>query len=69
MISSYHESDVEVLMGIWRRSSGLAHPFLQEDFVAQVESDIREKFLPIANTSIYKILKKITPRRNKVKIF
>ena len=50
MIRKYHENDTDALISIWRAASALSHPFLTEEFLAQEAEDIREIYLPNAET-------------------
>lgn len=49
-IRQYEPSDLADLMAAWEGANRLAHPFLKEDFVAQVRRDIPALYLPNADT-------------------
>lgn len=50
MIRKYRTDDTDALVSVWRKANALAHPFLPEDFVAQVAADMRNIYLPNAET-------------------
>lgn len=50
MIRKYQTEDTEALVLIWQKANALAHSFLAEDFVAQVAQDMRNIYLPNAET-------------------
>lgn len=50
MIRQYLAADTDALISIWRDANAIAHPFLSEDFVTQVGQDIRNMYLPNAET-------------------
>lgn len=54
-IRQYQSSDLNGLMDAWESANGLAHPFLQEDFVAQVRRDIPVLYLPNADTWVVEL--------------
>jgi putative acetyltransferase len=54
-IRQYQASDLKNLMVAWENANALAHPFLQEDFVAQVRKDIPALYLPNADTWVAKV--------------
>ncbi|MEB8431715.1 GNAT family N-acetyltransferase [Cocleimonas sp. KMM 6892] len=49
-IRQYIESDLDDVLATWENANKLAHPFLKEDFVAQVRKDIPALYLPNADT-------------------
>lgn len=53
MIRKYKNSDVEKVLDIWSSSSSLAHPFLDAAFVKKVKSDMKEIYLPNAETWVF----------------
>ncbi|MGJ5618408.1 GNAT family N-acetyltransferase [Sulfitobacter sp. MF3-043] len=50
MIRKYRPKDTDALIAIWHDANALAHSFLQDDFVAQVALDMRNIYLPNAET-------------------
>lgn len=50
MIRQYLTTDTDALISIWRDANAIAHPFLSEDFVAQLGEDMRNIYLPNAET-------------------
>lgn len=50
MIRPYHSGDTDDLIAIWEKANALAHPFLPEAFIAQVAKDMRDIYLPTAET-------------------
>lgn len=50
MIRHYQAKDTDALISIWQSANAYAHPFLKEDFVAQVAKDMRNIYLPNAET-------------------
>lgn len=44
--------DIEPIMDVWRRANALAHPFLTDAYVAQSEREIRDLYLPVAETYV-----------------
>ena len=53
MIRKQQEKDIDEIINIWYKASGLAHPFLKTDFVEQVKKDLRDVYLPNAATWLY----------------
>jgi putative acetyltransferase len=49
-IRQYNSSDLGGLLSAWENASRLAHPFLEESFLAQERNNIAEIYLPIADT-------------------
>lgn len=50
MIRPYAEQDVDALIEVWRAASQIATPFLSAEFLAQEASNIRNLYLPNAET-------------------
>jgi putative acetyltransferase len=50
MIRKYRTEDTDALVLIWRNANALAHSFLADGFVAQVAQDMRNIYLPNAET-------------------
>jgi putative acetyltransferase len=50
MIRKYQTEDTDALVSVWREANALAHSFLKDEFVAQVAEDMRNIYLPNAET-------------------
>ncbi len=50
IIREYRDTDVEQVLSAWENTQALAHPFLPEDFQDQEKKNIREVYLPNADT-------------------
>jgi putative acetyltransferase len=50
VIRKYKTEDTDALISVWEKGNALAHPFLSEEFVAQVAKDMRNIYLPNAET-------------------
>lgn len=50
MIRKYKIEDTDALIAIWNASERLAHPFLSDDVRDQVRKDMRNLYLPNAET-------------------
>lgn len=53
MIREYRESDLSELLDAWYAASLVAHPFLDEVFLASERRNIPELYLPNAETWVY----------------
>ena len=53
MIRAYKEDDKEILVEIWRAATEIATPFLPADFIAGEPDNIRNLYLPNAETWVY----------------
>ena len=51
-IRPYHVEDLEPVMDAWRKANAVAHPFLTEGYVSQVEREVREVYIPNAETYV-----------------
>lgn len=49
-IRKYEGQDVSGVLSSWENASRLAHPFLEEDFLAQERKNLPELYLPNAET-------------------
>ncbi|MEH6443806.1 MAG: GNAT family N-acetyltransferase [Oceanospirillaceae bacterium] len=58
-IRQYQVSDLADLMATWENSNNLAHPFLNEDFIAQVRKDIPALYLPNADTWVVEVNQRV----------
>lgn len=52
IIREFCADDIEPVMRAWSKANALAHPFLSDDFVAQVEQAIRDVYIPRADTFV-----------------
>ncbi|MAK60175.1 MAG: GNAT family N-acetyltransferase [Ponticaulis sp.] len=50
MIRPYNPVDTDALVTIWRDATALAHPFLNDDFVSSEADNLRNIYLPNADT-------------------
>ena len=55
MIRKYQTEDTDALVLIWQNANSLAHSFLADDFVAQVAKDMRNVYLPNAETWVWEV--------------
>lgn len=53
MIREYKNSDFQDLINAWLAASKLAHPFLSQDFLDQEIINIRDIYLPNADTYVF----------------
>lgn len=53
MIREYKKADLNYLMSIWQQASALAHPFLDEEFVATTTEAMRTVYLPNPEAKTY----------------
>lgn len=53
MIRPYRPADEDAVIGIWLDASNLAHPFLDPAFLARETANMRQMYLPNAETWIY----------------
>jgi putative acetyltransferase len=50
MIREYTPNDTDAVIAIWDKAEALAHPFLPENVREQVRKDLRDLYLPNAET-------------------
>lgn len=50
IIRKYQSADTDALVSVWQEANALAHGFLPAEFVAQVAIDMRNIYLPKAET-------------------
>ncbi len=53
MIRKYRNEDIEALLDVWFLASSLAHPFLTDEFMEQERANIRDRWIPQAETWVY----------------
>lgn len=53
MIRQYAEKDVDELIEVWRAASQVATPFLSSEFLLQEADNIRNMYLPNAETWVF----------------
>ncbi len=51
-IRRYRAEDLEPVMAVWRRANALAHPFLTEVYVAALQQEVRDLYVPNAETYV-----------------
>lgn len=49
-IRPYRDDDLDTVLDIWRAANELAHPFLDEDFLRTEQDNVRDVYLPAAET-------------------
>ncbi|TWT29741.1 putative acetyltransferase [Thalassoglobus neptunius] len=54
-IRKYENGDVPAILKAWDSATRLAHPFLEEDFLAQERRNIPELYLPNAETWVTEV--------------
>jgi len=52
MIRKYKDTDLEPMLDVWVRASRIAHPFLDEAFLAQERENIVKIYMPMVETWI-----------------
>jgi len=55
MIRNYEEGDLIELLDAWYSASQVAHPFLSQDFFEQERRNIRDLYLPKAETWVFEL--------------
>ena len=53
MIRKHTKKDIDEIIKVWYSASSLAHPFLEEAFMEKVKKDMRELYIPNAETLVY----------------
>ena len=53
VIRDYNENDTDQILAVWMKANAIAHPFMTEEYVAKVISDIRNIYLPNTVTYVY----------------
>jgi putative acetyltransferase len=53
MIRAYEDKDIEELLDTWYQASSVAHPFMDEAFLAKERKNVREIYIPNTVTSVY----------------
>lgn len=53
MIRKYKAADCDAVVHVWMAASKLAHPFLDDAFLARECQEIRDNHLPNADTSVW----------------
>ena len=51
-IRPYRDADADAVVDVWYRASLIAHSFLGEEFLSSERDEIRERWLPIAETAV-----------------
>lgn len=51
-IRRFEADDLELVMFAWRRANALAHPFLSQAYVARAEEEVRNIYIPAAETYV-----------------
>lgn len=53
MIRSYRKTDLEEMVRIWYEASVIAHSFIPASFWALQKSEMKEKYLPLAENYVF----------------
>jgi len=53
MIREYKTEDTDALVALWKAATSIAHPFLKTAFVAQETENLRNIYLPNAETWVF----------------
>ena len=53
MIRKYEQSDIDQILKIWLTASIIAHKFVPKDFWKSKVKDIKEIYIPMAETYVY----------------
>jgi len=53
MIRSFRDADLEPMLDVWQAANAVAHPFMDDAFVAQERRNIPEVYMPHADTWIF----------------
>ena len=59
MIRKHTPKDLNAILDIWYQASTLAHPFLDDTFVEQVKTAMRDMYVPGSETWVYEDNNKI----------
>jgi putative acetyltransferase len=59
MIRKHTPKDLNAILDIWYQASTLAHPFLDDAFVEQVKTAMRDMYVPGSETWVYEDNNKI----------
>ena len=59
MIRKHTPNDLEPILDIWYQASTLAHPFLEDSFVEQVKTAMRDMYVPGSETWVFEENKQI----------
>lgn len=54
-IRPYRSDDIEGVMAAWRGANALAHPFLTDSYKAQSEQEVRNLYIPNAETYVLEV--------------
>lgn len=55
MIRPFEEADIDGVIDVWYRSSRVAYSFLPDEFFDVERQEIRDRWLPIAETIVYEV--------------
>lgn len=53
MIRKHTPEDLEAILDVWYKSSTIAHPFLDKQYVEKVKKDMRNLYVPNSETWVY----------------
>ena len=53
VIREYRDADIDQILDVWMRASEIAHPFLTDEFLAEENDNIRNIYMPKADTWVY----------------
>jgi putative acetyltransferase len=54
-IREFIADDIDPVMAVWAQANAVAHPFLSDAFVAQTQQEVRDIYIPNAETYVLEV--------------